>query len=1216
MLNLFGDFSKKEIKRNKKTMNEVLSLEETMSKLSDKELQNKTNEFKDRLSKGETLDDLLVEAFAVVREASSRTLGMTPYPVQILGGITLHNGQIAEIATGDGKALTNSSKIPTPEGWRTVGDIKVGDYLFGRDGKPTKVLATYPQKEKKQVYEVELVDGRIQECCSEHLWEVYTDSRNKNTKTFNTDFLFKNQHTGKRGYAFRLPVNKPVEFEEKNLPLDPYIYGVLLGDGCIGDVVCVSTVDDEIIKTIAKKLNADPINYNNNVSYYFKHKGTNGRIKYKEIRGNLEIGKLYSHEKYIDDIYKFSSISQRLELLKGLMDTDGCIDTHIDKYGYGRYNLTFSTVSERLRDDILEVIRSLGYNASKHLGKSQSKGNKVKRDQFVININLDHKDKCNFFSLPRYLEACRKAEAQGPRRKDYTKVAIKEVRKTDRYEDMTCFTVDSEDHLFLTGDFIVTHNTLVATMPAYLNALEGKGVHVVTVNDYLAKRDMEQMSKIYNFLGLTTGLITQDMDVSERQDNYNKDITYGTNNQIGFDYLKDNMVVHKEDRSQRPLHYAIVDEIDSILIDEARTPLIIAGKSEDTVDDYQRADEFAKSLSIRIMDPKEKDDKDPFDRKFKEEKVDVLVDEKDKTATLTGQGTRKAEKYFDVKNLADLENMNLYHNINNAVKANYSMKRDIDYVVKNGKVEIVDEFTGRILIGRRFSEGLHQALEAKENVDIQPESKTFATITFQNLFRMYDKLSGMTGTAKTEEEEFSEIYKLDVVSIPTNKPIKRVDSNDFIFIDEESKYKAITNTVEKIHQTGQPILIGTSSIKNSEIVSEHLKKRGIKHVVLNAKNDEKEAEIVAQAGKLNSVTIATNMAGRGTDIMLGGNLDFMAKEDMKAKGISEELIEEADTFYEIDNQEILEVRKLFKQLKNKHREQVKKEAEKVKELGGLYILGTERHDSRRVDNQLRGRSGRQGDPGYSKFFISLEDDLIRLNSTDMIRGFIEKSNLDENTPITSPLITRAVEKAQKRVEANNFQTRKNTLKFDDVMNQQRTIVYKERNKVLDGGNVHDSIMEMIEDTVEDVVKRYTTNDTKTELWHLNSMFEHLDSLNVILDDLHFENIENLDKEDEKTQERIIQYIFNRIKDRYNTLNLEDKERIILLGVVDKEWVNHLDVIEQMKKEVNVRAMGNDDPVQVFTKEAFNIYQDMIKDIRQETTRLILDVVAKEVEEIN
>lgn len=1062
MLNLFGDFSKKEIKRNKKTMNEILSLEETMKKLSDEELRNKTIEFKNRLGKGETLDDLLVEAFAVVREASSRTLGMTPYPVQVLGGITLHNGQIAEMMTGEGKALTNSSKIPTPEGWRTVGDIKVGDYLFGRDGKPTKVLATYPQKEKKQVYEVELVDGRIQECCSEHLWEVYVNDTKEKTKIVNTELLY-NEH---KENNFFLPSNEPIE------------------------------------------------------------------------------------------VYQGKTISGREYILNSIFDD----------FGY------YKPKDKKDENRVTEIIRSLGYMA-------------------------EFEDDNIFYSK----------EQAGP-------ILINEVRKTDRYEDMTCFTVDSEDHLFLTGDFIVTHNTLVATMPAYLNALEGKGVHVVTVNDYLAKRDMEQMSKIYNFLGLTTGLITQDMSVEERQENYKRDITYGTNNQIGFDYLKDNMVVHKEDRSQRPLHYAIVDEIDSILIDEARTPLIIAGKSEDTVDDYQRADEFAKSLSIRIMDPKEKDDKDPFDRKFKEEKVDVLVDEKDKTATLTGQGTRKAEKYFDVKNLADLENMNLYHNINNAVKANYSMKRDIDYVVKNGKVEIVDEFTGRILIGRRFSEGLHQALEAKENVDIQPESKTFATITFQNLFRMYDKLSGMTGTAKTEEEEFSEIYKLDVVSIPTNKPIKRVDSNDFIFIDEESKYKAITNTVEKIHQTGQPILIGTSSIKNSEIVSEHLKKRGIKHVVLNAKNDEKEAEIVAQAGKLNSVTIATNMAGRGTDIMLGGNLDFMAKEDMKAKGISEELIEEADTFYETDNQEILEVRKLFKQLKNKHREQVKKEAEKVKELGGLYILGTERHDSRRVDNQLRGRSGRQGDPGYSKFFISLEDDLIRLNSTDMIRGFIEKSDLDENTPITSPLITRAVEKAQKRVEANNFQTRKNTLKFDDVMNQQRTIVYKERNKVLDGGNVHDSIMDMIEDTIEDVVKRYTTNDTKTELWHLNSMFEHLDSLNVILDDLHFENIENLDKEDGKTQERIIQYIFDRIKDRYNILNLEDKERIVLLGVVDKEWVNHLDVIEQMKKEVNVRAMGNDDPVQVFTKEAFNIYQDMIKDIRQETTRLILDVVRREVEE--
>lgn len=859
MFNLFTDFSKKEIKRNKKIMQAILDLEDKMKELSDTELKNKTNEFKDRLSKGETLDDLLVEAFAVVRETSSRTLGMKPYPVQILGGITLHNGQIAEMMTGEGK-------------------------------------------------------------------------------------------------------------------------------------------------------------------------------------------------------------------------------------------------------------------------------------------------------------------------------------------------------------------TLVATMPAYLNALEGKGVHVVTVNDYLAKRDMEQMSKIYNFLGLTTGLITYEMDKDTRRENYNKDITYGTNNQIGFDYLKDNMVAYKSDRVQRPLHYAILDEIDSILIDEARTPLIISGKSVETTDDYQAADDFAKGLTIRIIDPKEEDEKDPFERKFVEEKVDVLVNEKDRTATLTGQGTKKAEKYFDVDNLADLDNINLYHNINNAVKANYSMEKDIDYVVKEGKVEIVDEFTGRILLGRRFSDGLHQALEAKEGVVIEPESKTFATITFQNLFRMYDKLSGMTGTAKTEEEEFSEIYKLDVVSIPTNKPKKRIDSDDYIFIDEEAKFNAIAKTVREIHETGQPILIGTSSIRNSEKVSDRLKQENIKHVVLNAKNNEKEAEIVAQAGRLGAVTIATNMAGRGTDIMLGGNLDFMARQDLKAKGMSDELIEEADTFYDTDNQEILDTRKLFKKMKNNHRQEVDKEAEKVKELGGLYILGTERHDSRRVDNQLRGRSGRQGDPGYSKFFISLEDDLVRLNSTETLRSFVEKADIDKSQPIVSPIITKAVERAQRRVEADNFHIRKNTLKFDDVMNKQRTIVYEERNRVLDGANVHDSIMEMIEDTIFDVVRRYTTNDTRTELWHLNSMFEHLDSLNVDLDLLHFEEIEGLDVEDGKTQERIASYIYKQIEDRYNYLStikdFSNTERLVVLSVVDAEWVNHLDIIEQMKKEVNVRAIGNDDPIQVFTNEAFRIYQEMIKEIRQETTRLILDAVER------
>ena len=750
--------------------------------------------------------------------------------------------------------------------------------------------------------------------------------------------------------------------------------------------------------------------------------------------------------------------------------------------------------------------------------------------------------------------------------------------------------------------------TLVETCPAYLNALTGKGVHVVTVNDYLAKRDQEWMGKIFTFLGMTVGCIVYGLTNSERQENYAADITYGTNNQFGFDYLRDNMVIYKEDMVQRGLNYAIVDEVDSILIDEARTPLIISGQGDESTDTYTSANEFIQTLEGRILDPNEDADIDPFDREFKVEDVDFLVDEKRKTSNLTEKGTEKAERFFGIENLSDPENLELSHYINNALKANTTMHRDIDYVVNNGEVEIVDEFTGRIMQGRRFSDGLHQAIEAKEGVEVKAESKTLATVTFQNYFRMYDKLSGMTGTAKTEEEEFDEIYNLDVVEIPTNRPIQRVDDVDYVYINENGKYRAIIDEINRVHPTGQPILIGTISIEASERLSNALKKAGIKHTVLNAKNHEREAAIVAEAGRLGAVTIATNMAGRGTDIMLGGNVDDMAKQRLKREGMSDELIEEVDSYAETDDQEILEARKKFRHYKDLIRPGVKEEAEKVKEAGGLYIIGSERHESRRIDNQLRGRSGRQGDPGHSRFFISLEDDLIRLNGGEQVAKFIENANFDEDEPIVSRMVSRSVEKAQTRVEANNFATRKRVLQYDDVMNKQRTIIYNERQDVLYGHDMKETIIGMIKEVITDSVYNFTNPQIKPENWEMVALLNHLNALGIPVTQLHFENINDYSQQD------LIDYITEATLAKYEdkeaqfgSENMREVERVIMLRVIDQKWMDHIDAMDQMRKEIGVRAMGNEDPVRAYTNTGFDMYEEMTKSIQEETVRYMMNV---------
>ena len=743
--------------------------------------------------------------------------------------------------------------------------------------------------------------------------------------------------------------------------------------------------------------------------------------------------------------------------------------------------------------------------------------------------------------------------------------------------------------------------TLVATLPVYLNALEGKGVHVITVNDYLAKRDSEWMGKLYKFLGLSVGLVINGMDPNQKQKAYNSDITYGTNNEFGFDYLRDNMVIYKNQLVQRGLHYAIVDEIDSILIDEARTPLIISGRANESSDLYKKANDFVKRLEAKVI--VEEDVKD-IDQAEDNENYDYIVDLKAKSASLTQKGIKKAEEFFRLENFNDLENSTLVHHVNQALRAHGVMKKDIDYIVKNGEVLIVDEFTGRIMYGRRYNNGLHQAIEAKEHVKIADESKTLATITFQNYFRMYDKLSGMTGTAMTEEAEFEEIYNLDVVSIPTNKPMIRKDENDVIYKNEKAKFRAVVESVKESHSKGQPVLIGTVSIEKSEKLSKLLQQERIPHEVLNAKSHEKEAMIVAQAGKFGAVTIATNMAGRGTDIMLGGNSEYLAKEEMAKNRVPENLIEESNTYYETDDQDILRAREQFKKLVAKYDEEIKEEKEKVLSVGGLKIIGTERHESRRIDNQLRGRSGRQGDPGESKFYISLDDDLMKIFGGDTITKVYNTLGADENMPIDSKMISKAVENAQKKVEGRNFGIRKNVLKYDDVNNVQREIIYKQRREVLDGENLKDNIANMINSVTAETVDMYINEENQVEVGALNNEIQN-----------NF-GIEMLDfiKQNEKSPDTIKEELQKRASDKYAEKEAEigeeqirELERVVLLKVVDEKWMNHIDGMEELKEGIGLRAYGQQDPVVKYRMEGMDMFEEMTANIKYDVVKILLNI---------
>ena len=755
--------------------------------------------------------------------------------------------------------------------------------------------------------------------------------------------------------------------------------------------------------------------------------------------------------------------------------------------------------------------------------------------------------------------------------------------------------------------------TLVATLPAYLNALTGQGVHIVTVNDYLAKRDSEWMGKVHRFLGLSVGLIIHDLTKAQRQAAYAADITYGTSNEMGFDYLRDNMALYASEQVQRGHHFAIVDEVDSILIDEARTPLIISGMGEKSTQLYDQAEQFAARLKKYVVT--ETDDKAEEDPAID---ADYVVDEKAKTATLTARGIAKAEEFFGLENLSDPENSTIAHHINQAIKAHGTMKRDVDYVVKDGEIIIVDEFTGRLMFGRRYSEGLHQAIEAKEHVSVQRESKTLATITFQNYFRLYNKLSGMTGTALTEEEEFSTIYKLDIVEIPTNRPVIRIDNEDSVYKTENGKYRAVIRQIKACHEKGQPVLVGTVSIEKNELLGKLLTREGIKHNLLNAKNHEKEAEIVAQAGKFGAVTVATNMAGRGTDIMLGGNAEYLAKTDLRKAGMSDELIAEATGYAETEDEEILNARKLFAEKLRQHKEEIAGEADRVRQAGGLFIIGTERHDSRRIDNQLRGRAGRQGDPGETRFYISLEDDLMRLFGGERVTNMMERLNIDEDTPIEQKFLTRAIEQAQTTVESRNFQARKSVLEYDDVMNKQREIIYDQRKQVLDGLDVKNIIMNMMNTSISHLVAEHFAGNDHLDAASCRELLRQVEGLYFPKFTVRFTDEELKEKTAADVTEAFTAAAaayYEQKEQAFTSPVMREVERVVLLRVVDEYWMDHIDAMADLRQGIRLRAYAQTDPIIAYKKESLDMFEEMISAIQSETVRRLYSVRIKKDEEI-
>lgn len=1135
---LMGVFSKilgagqdKLVKHYAKQVDAINAMESAIKQMSSDEIGGELQGIRRKIEAGDAPDKHINRVFALGREIVYRNTGKRAYDVQLIGALALNDGHIAEMATGQGKACPVDTPVPTPDGWRTVGDIKVGDYLFGPDGSPTQVLGVYPQGEK-EIYELTLKDGRTIECADEHLWSVYTTSHvQASAETLSTQEMFEQGARCEQGHRFYLPMPEAVEYSHKNLPLEPYIVGAMLEDNC-------ENADD-----------SDP----------------------QDIKIPIE--------------YRTASIDQRWALVQGLMDSNGDILTEEEN---NRYGMRFFTPSENLRDDFMEVLYSLGISCNWHsLDKTESET--VKRNQYCIEIDAPRNLVPNFFRLAQKKDIAQVVATSAPNKDHYDRIAVTDIKKTRRFAEQVCFTVAHPTHLFLVGEYIVTHNTITTNFAILMNALAGNQVHVVTVNEYLSGRDAELCQEALVGTGVSVGYIYNQQPKPSKIQAYACDVVYGTPSEFGFDYLRDNMVTNAEDKVQPHHDYAIIDEIDSILIDEARTPLIISGAGSKNVDIYKA---FAISVRLLIRN------------------LHYEMDEAKKTISATEAGLAAVEKALGIDDLYSAEyNGQLPRYLKQALSAQFLYHKDKDYIVSDGEVKIVDPNTGRIMEGRRWSEGLHQAIEAKEGVEIQQENDTLATVTLQNFFRLYDKLSGCTGTAMTEDAEFRKTYDMGVVAVPTAQPVIRQDMPDVVYKTVDAKFTAIADKIVELNAKGQPVLVGTVSVENSEKLSHLLAKRGIKHFTLNAKNHEKEAHIVAQAGRAGAVTIATNMAGRGTDIILGGNADEMM-ESYKAAVIAQRpkdpITGEVDDY--IPQAELDEAARQIKEI-------CKKEQEIVLAAGGLAVIGSERHESRRIDNQLRGRSGRQGDPGYSQFYISLEDDLMRLfgqDRMDAIKSFMDKGGLEDDMPLDAPMISKAIERAQHQVESMHYEARKHTLDYDDVLNKQRLAIYSERDMLLDGGDIASKLKTIEEDVATDLAYEYCSPSAPTDDWEwdkLSAAYGYLMGVPAEEVELGIRNAAGID-----TTEDVREMLLGGIKRSWSEKEamlgedgMSSIARQVLLTSVDNAWKDHLNYMDYLKSGIGMRSYGQRDPLTEYKDEAYKAFEFMVDTMYQSALTSIMRI---------
>lgn len=1114
-------------------VNKVNKLDEKYSHMSDDELKRESLRLMNLAKSGESLSKLEAEAFAVAREASWRVLRKKHYDVQVIGGHVLHQGNIAEMSTGSGKAIPLYEKLPTPDGFKYAKDIKVGDYLLSRQGKPTEVKGVFPQG-FMDTYILKLIDGRSVRCADSHLWSVFK----KNKETGELDYVdlttseildLWDTHT------FSLPVNEPVVYPKANFEVEPYQFGRDL------------------------------------------------------IRERSEFSELPEER-------QFGSLSQRRKMLQGMFIQSIKMYPPLDNRKYTPKIMTFS---EELAKSIIKVINSLGLSA---VMKTTNTG-KSKRTRYLVSIN-ERPPVIYTFLGEKIAKLCDFTINEDADLTPRVSIGIKLIEKLKHQTEQVCFTVDNDEHLFLVGSYVVTHNTLTEVLPAYLNALSGKGVHIITVNDYLAKRDMEEMGKIFKFLGLTVSWINGKMSPDQKRFAYQHDIVYGTNNEFGFDYLRDNMVADAKQRVQRELNYCIIDEVDSIMIDEARTPLIISSTGKESTALYTQVDAIVKRLE-RGEDEKEmtKLEKISSEASLTEEDIakrkDFQINERYSTITLTDRGIEKIEKQLGITSLGDTSNSIIYHHVLQAIRANHLMKKNVDYIVKDGEVIIVDASTGRTMEGRRFSDGLHQALEAKEGVEIKAENITSATITLQNYFRLYDKISGMTGTAKTEEQEFKDIYGMKVIQVPNHKPCIREDKTDVIYGSLADKEKAIYLMAKEARAKGRPVLIGTASIEASESLSRYFKSKHLKHELLNAKTTfnqsiseaTKEALIIAQAGRSGKITIATNMAGRGTDILLGGNPEHLAVKRMLDAGYDEETILLAQNFVDSDDEEILKLQEKYRHFLKMESELCEKDRQLVMEAGGLMVIGTEKHDSRRIDNQLRGRAGRQGDPGSSQFLISLDDRLFRLYGGSAVSKFAEKAQDTNGEPLyTGGIVVSAVERSQKNIESQNFQQRKDTLEFDEIDSVQREEVYNLRNKILDGLNIDKEFDKFVDLGVEAI------NNLSDEEIAMDTRFEKIQE-----ELFNSENRENIVRQSVKELLNSLSML------HIEGFTLEQIKAHSLIMALDRNWQYHIVTLQNLKDSVRLSGISQVQPIENYKNEASEAFYEFKYDVGRELICVLLSL---------